>query len=81
MDAELEEHLRAPVPCQVQNTPPLDGFDADQEAKLRSRKRTTEKFQEVDKWRDIYKILFPCTEQKDIPDPRKFIYIQYATRY
>lgn len=48
---------------------PVEGFDGNQEAQLRSKKQAYTRLPEVQKWREIYKILFPRVQPKDIPSP------------
>ena len=51
----------------------VEGFDAAQEKSLRSRKRAKGHpgLSETEKWREVYKILFPHVEYDDIPSPCK----------
>ena len=58
----------------------VEGFDADQKERLQSRKRvkgSAEAASETDKWRDVYRILFPHVESDDIPSPCKFAMATY----
>ena len=49
----------------------MDGFDGEQEAQLRSRKRSFVSLSEVKKWRKTYTILFPHVPEEEIPSPCK----------
>jgi len=63
-----------PEPCSLREMESVEGFDADQKESLRSRKRAkgNAELTETEKWRDIYRILFPHVEPDDIPSPCKF---------
>jgi hypothetical protein len=67
----LEDHQRATVPCILRPIAPVEGFNSNQEALLRSRKQSYTKLQEAEKWRKVYKVLFPYVQAKDIPSPCK----------
>jgi hypothetical protein len=58
--------------CEIQVVKPLEGFDKTQEEKLRSRKREVTKLSEIEKWKMVYKILFPDDEEAAMPSPCKF---------
>lgn len=69
-EEDLQAHARAPEPCQVHDPEPLDGFNQDQEKRLRSRKKTAgEELTEPEKWRQMYRILFPDVAEDEIPLP------------
>ncbi|KAJ3568924.1 hypothetical protein NPX13_g6257 [Xylaria arbuscula] len=63
------DHQRTPVPCQLKDPEPIEGFDADQEKQLKSRKKKSHIVSEVDKWRAAFQILFPHVLADDIPSP------------
>ena len=66
-------HARAPTPCQIREPEPLDGFTQDQEKRLRSRKKKPgEELTEPEKWRAMYRILFPDMAEDDIPSPCEY---------
>ena len=65
----LIEHHRAEIPCTASDLPPMEGLNAIQERRLRSRKRDTEVKTEKDKWRKMYKICFPQDDDSKIPSP------------
>ncbi|KXH35482.1 hypothetical protein CSAL01_01563 [Colletotrichum salicis] len=69
-DGQLQDHLRAVVACSVRDkkTRKLDpsaGLDQDTEKHLRAR--ATSKKDGVDKWYEVYYILFPGTQDVDNP--------------
>jgi hypothetical protein len=70
-DALLLEHHRATVPCQVKDSPCLEGFDAAQQQLLKSRKKERRNMTEEDKWRKVYRILFPNDDHSKMPSPCK----------
>jgi len=63
-----------PEPCSLGEMEPVEGFDADQKERLRSRKRAKGVVEgsETYKWRGVYSVLFPHVEPDDIPSPCKF---------
>ncbi|KAK4446989.1 hypothetical protein QBC34DRAFT_410737 [Podospora aff. communis PSN243] len=65
----LDGHAKQEKPCAPQSTPPMDGFDEQQESQLRSRKREFVCLSEAEKWRKTYTILFPHVPQENIPSP------------
>ncbi|KAE9379384.1 hypothetical protein N431DRAFT_553617 [Stipitochalara longipes BDJ] len=52
--------------CQVKSGYPPDGLTPDMERKLRSRKKAHRNQTEEDRWREIYRIIFP---DEDVPSP------------
>jgi len=50
----------------------LEGFNKEQEKRLRTRKKMPS-HTEVDRWVEIYKILFPDADETNIPSPCKWI--------
>ncbi|KAI3544303.1 hypothetical protein CSPX01_05755 [Colletotrichum filicis] len=70
-EAEVGTHLKAQTLCNVvQGEDSVEGFDAAQEKLLKSKKRRKGVETEEDKWREIFKILFPS--HRDIPDPCEY---------
>ncbi|KAK5656835.1 hypothetical protein OQA88_4383 [Cercophora sp. LCS_1] len=63
----LQDHLRAPIPCELRDLEEIEGFDADQAKKLKSRKRIKPEPSETEKWNTVYTILFPHVDA--IPSP------------
>jgi hypothetical protein len=51
----------------------LEGFDKDQERQLKSKKKSQVYQTEDEKWKSVYRILFPEDSDTDIPTP----YIEY----
>lgn len=69
----LDAHYQAMTPCDLKAPPPLEGFDKSQEKKLKNRKRKAGVDTEEEKWREVYKILFPEADPALIPSPCEFI--------
>ncbi|KAK4154092.1 hypothetical protein C8A00DRAFT_14760 [Chaetomidium leptoderma] len=63
---ELAEHEMAVVRCEVLDMIPPSDITTHQEKQLKSRKHTTRRQTEEEKWRDIYRLLFPMEE---VPSP------------
>lgn len=70
-DASLKEHQRRPEGCEVREEGPKEGFDKEQEKRLKSRKRPPIGQTEIEKWNAVYLILFPEDEPSKIPSPCK----------
>ncbi|KAI0533498.1 hypothetical protein GGR58DRAFT_110192 [Xylaria digitata] len=68
-DKELQTHLRADEPCKKSHAPPEEGIDQDTERKLRERKRHNSGQTEIQRWNDIYLLLFPGADRNAIPSP------------
>ena len=62
----LAAHLRQET-CSVVDGKPPEGITAEQQERLRSRRRDGRSDEE--KWRDMYCIIFPGTAEWDIPSP------------
>lgn len=69
-DKEMREHSRLPIPCDIVETASPEGFDNDQERQLKIRKRPAGQT-EVERWTEMYRILFPEDPEFNIPTPRK----------
>lgn len=67
----LREHQRDARGCEIKDQVPLEGFDKDQERKLKSKKRSLVYQSEEDKWKGVYRILFPDDNDVDMPSPCK----------
>ncbi|KAH9231020.1 hypothetical protein K456DRAFT_484476 [Colletotrichum gloeosporioides 23] len=65
----LEAHSRLIEGCNLSQKICIEGFNSTQEEQLRSKKRQPNLRTEEDKWRDIFRILFP--DCRNIPDPRQ----------
>lgn len=59
---------------------PLEGFDKDQERKLKSKKRSLVYQSEEDKWKGVYRILFPDDSEADMPSPCKCFTTHFVLR-
>lgn len=56
--------------CEVAAVKPhLEGFDSTQKELLRCRKKTKKYMTEVDKWYEVYMILFPGADPVHLPTP------------
>jgi len=66
---ELADHERAVIKCEVNDLAHPGDITTDQEKKLKSRKHTSRKQSDEDKWRDIYQLLFP---NEEVPSPCKY---------
>lgn len=64
----LREHQRAPQGCQIREHGNKKGLVTfEQERELRSKKRSRQYQSEDEKWKDVYRIIFP--EESIIPSP------------
>ncbi|KAF4909610.1 hypothetical protein CGCF415_v005721 [Colletotrichum fructicola] len=63
----LEAHSRLTEGCNLSQKICIEGFNSTQEEQLRSKKRQPNLRTEEDKWRNIFRILFP--DCSNIPDP------------
>ena len=68
-DVALREHQRDPGGCELRELIPLEGFDKDQEKKMKSKKGSQVHHGEVEKWKAVYRILFPDDHDADMPSP------------
>ncbi|KAI0528117.1 hypothetical protein F5B22DRAFT_21662 [Xylaria bambusicola] len=68
-DQKYIDHQRLLIPCDLRESEPIEGFDADQERQLRSRKKKNHIVSEVDRWRATFQILFPHVLADEIPSP------------
>lgn len=67
----FDDHLQATNPCEKEERKVVEGFDLKQEQLLRSKKRNNFGETEDMRWREVYKILFPETNEQNIPSPCK----------
>jgi hypothetical protein len=65
-DTDLSLHLRS-AQCQVSDPQPIEGIDRETLKAL--HKRSPSFRLEEDKWRDVYRLLFPDVEEQDVPSP------------
>jgi hypothetical protein len=49
----------------------MEGFDKDQEKALRNRKRRDPELDEIGKWKEMYRYLFPSEDKSMMPSPCK----------
>ncbi|KAH6949219.1 hypothetical protein DER45DRAFT_580864 [Fusarium avenaceum] len=63
------DHLRTEEACPLREMEHVEGFDEAQERSLKSRKRYGRELSEDDKWRRVFKILFPHVLDDDVPSP------------
>ena len=68
-EAQLTEHSRVMDGCIMKDAKPMEGFDKDQEKKLKSRTSMFRAENEEQKWKIIYLILFPDTALSEMPSP------------
>ncbi|KAL2140828.1 hypothetical protein VTI28DRAFT_3192 [Corynascus sepedonium] len=61
----LRKHQRADVPCQLQQKESIHSITEEQEKQLRARAKPNSS--EEDKWREMYRTIFP--NEKQIPSP------------
>ena len=61
-------HLNEPKGCELKNIDQGDGITPEVHEKLRSKKKTQRDQTEADRWKNIYKLLFP---NEMIPSPCK----------
>ena len=65
----MRVHEMSVVSCEVLDVAPPCEISTYQERLLKSKKHTSRKQSDEEKWRDIYRILFP---DEDIPSPCEF---------
>ena len=70
-ETELTSHSRSQDICELGNADLVEWCDKEQEKKLRSRKRPLGQTEE-DRWREMYRILFPFDDDLTIPSPCTF---------
>ena len=68
-DSLLDDHQRAIEPCKMRPKENIEGFDKLQLERLRSRKKSQTEPSEEDKWREVYRILFPIDDASSMPSP------------
>jgi hypothetical protein len=84
-EAEVRDHAKSRDPCDIVQAN-RDGFDLDQKKKLKARSKQPE----MEKWKEMYIILFPGVPVSNIPTPCKLlqvansdtplIFLQFTTR-
>ena len=78
-DAALNEHHRALEGSELRRGEPMEGFNKEQEKRLRSRKRPALEQIEEDGWKKVYRVLFPDDTLSTIPLPCKHSSCYYYT--
>jgi hypothetical protein len=68
-EVQLTQHSRSADACVVTNALPLEGFDKDQEKKLKNRSKMFRADNEEVKWGIVFMILFPDTGPSELPSP------------
>jgi hypothetical protein len=69
-ETDRDDHMRSQEQCSVRDPPPRrNGFNASQRDQLKSRPKGYKLMSEPQKWRYVYKILFPEVDDADIPSP------------
>jgi hypothetical protein len=66
-ETEVRAHLQEPEPCQRSTSEAPHGIDKDMERVLRRKTRTSQNG--VEKWKDIYRVIFPNVPDDQIPQP------------
>jgi hypothetical protein len=61
--------MRAEKRCELRPKQLMEGVTVDQEKELKKRKKNNAEQSEEEKWKDVYRILFP--DAKTIPTPCK----------
>ncbi|SCV57495.1 uncharacterized protein FFB14_15171 [Fusarium fujikuroi] len=80
----LEEHVRSVEPCILRESTEIEGINAEQERRLRSRKRTrtetdsNEAGRETQRWREMYKIIFPDADSQTISPYNDYSHVAYT---
>ncbi|KAF2848098.1 hypothetical protein T440DRAFT_176910 [Plenodomus tracheiphilus IPT5] len=77
---QLTEHSSSTVTCEVAVATKFEGFDKDQERKLKSRKMMFRAHSEEHKWKIVYLILFPDTGLFELPSPYYDPEVDLATK-
>jgi hypothetical protein len=71
-DTELSHHLRS-AQCHVSDPQSIEGIDRETLKAL--HKRSPAFRLEEDKWRDVYRLLFPGEEEEDVPSPCTYSFL------
>ncbi|KAK3990439.1 hypothetical protein QBC44DRAFT_239201 [Cladorrhinum sp. PSN332] len=66
-EERLKAHQRSEVPCKLEKNKTLDAITDGQEKQLRTRAKAGSS--EEDKWREMYRIIFPKTNPNAMPSP------------
>ncbi|KAH8719328.1 hypothetical protein GQ44DRAFT_809716 [Phaeosphaeriaceae sp. PMI808] len=68
-EAQITEHSRLSDGCVMRDAKLIEGFDKDQEKKLKDRSTMFQAESEEHKWKIVYLILFPDTAPSELPTP------------
>lgn len=68
-EKELDAHFEAKEGCESRPMKIVEGITAKMEKQLRCRKKAYRGQSESERWKEIYKLLFP---QEAVPDPCEF---------
>ncbi|KAF2815138.1 uncharacterized protein BDZ99DRAFT_567033 [Mytilinidion resinicola] len=83
--AGLEAHTRSVTPCALSESPDIEGINAEQERRLRSRKRTRTDAtsgdidRDCERWWEMYKIIFPDTNPEHISPHNDYSHLAFTT--
>ncbi|OMP87773.1 hypothetical protein BK809_0007863 [Diplodia seriata] len=78
-EEEVTDHLNAPERCEKRpRKAHLEGFDREQELKLRTKKRSKGEGSEEEKWRGVYMILFPNASLGEVPSACRFYFSSFS---
>ncbi|OCL08075.1 hypothetical protein AOQ84DRAFT_439822 [Glonium stellatum] len=67
-DSQLKEHIRQEPPCDVHQGGPAEGIDSEKMTKLKNKKGISNQSDE-ERWKAIYRILFPDDDFSNMPSP------------
>jgi len=65
-DEDVRTHLVDPEPCSFKQGDPPDGISVSMQKALKSRKATSQNLPQPERWKEIYRMLFPG---HDVPEP------------
>ena len=80
-EKELKVHLRLEEICNLEPEMIADGIDKHTEEQLKSKRRVPGVITEVDKWKQVWRILFPEDPEDKIPDPCMLSYSSELCQY
>jgi hypothetical protein len=67
----LQAHLFARIPCSFEEGKPPDGISGAMKKALKNRKNTNPKQSQSERWKEIYRMLFPGSQ---VPEPCMFLH-------
>lgn len=68
---QLNIHISAAKICERRNGQLTEGITPSTEKRIRSRKKPSVEQTDGDRWRYIYRMLFPTVPDEDVPSPCK----------